>query len=182
MNPAPEQNSTQRIGKGMIFAAWILVLVLLSLFFQRWLDHQENPNQQYYSATNKSGMREILLQRNRYGHYVASGAINNQPVVFLLDTGATEVSIPGKVAKQLKLKPAANFHVNTANGVVEVYATKIHTLQMGGIELHNVRAHINPHMEDNEILLGMSALKQLEWAQRDDTLTLRQYPEHYERK
>jgi len=36
-----------------------------------------------------------------------------------------------------------------------------------------VRGHLNPGMRDNQVLLGMSVLKQLEFTQRGDTLTLR---------
>jgi aspartyl protease family protein len=45
---------------------------------------------------------------------------------------------------------------------------------IGDIKLTNVSAHINPSMDFDEILLGMSALKQIEFTQRGDTLILRQ--------
>jgi aspartyl protease family protein len=41
--------------------------------------------------------------------------------------------------------------------------------------LQQVRASINPNMQGNEVLLGMSFLKHLEFTQRGDSLTLRQY-------
>jgi len=41
--------------------------------------------------------------------------------------------------------------------------------------MNNVRASINPYMDGEEILLGMSALKQLELLQQGKTLTLKQY-------
>ena len=47
----------------------------------------------------------------------------------------------------------------------------------GDISLQNVRATINPGYKSNQILLGMSFLKHLEFSQRGDTLTLRQYPD-----
>jgi len=40
-----------------------------------------------------------------------------------------------------------------------------------------VRASINPAMQASQILLGMSALKQIEFIQRGDSLTLTQYLE-----
>ena len=49
-------------------------------------------------------------------------------------------------------------------------------MQLGELSVDNVRANINPGMRGNEILLGMSFLKQLEFTQRGDTLTIRQYP------
>ncbi len=160
----------------MTFAAWILVLGLLSLFFTRWDDQQENPNRDYSSRVADNGVREINLLRNRYGHYLASGKINGHDVVFLLDTGATSVSIPAAVARRIGLQAGAPQTVSTANGSVTVYSTRLDRLQLGAITQRQVQAHINPHMNGDEVLLGMTVLKHLELVQRGDHLTLRQYP------
>jgi aspartyl protease family protein len=171
--PAP---NTKPLGKAMIIASWVLVLGLLTLFFSNWEEQQHNPNQEYLSQTTAQGVREIILQRNRYGHYVANGLINGQQVVFMLDTGATIISIPEKTARRLQLKAGTAFPVQTANGTIQVYSTRLDQLDMGDIVLHDLRATINPHMQGEEILLGMNVLKTLEMIQRDKTLTLRQYP------
>lgn len=160
----------------MLFAAWIVLLGLLTLFFYNWEEAERNPNQKYLSHTTAEGVRETVLQRNRFGHYLASGEINGQAVVFLLDTGATIISIPQRTATRLQLKPGAPMTVQTANGTIQVYATRLRQLRLGQIELHDLRAHINPYMEGEEILLGMNVLKNLELTQRDGTLTLRQHP------
>lgn len=118
-------------------------------------------------------MAEVILQRNRMGHYVANGEINNQPVRFLLDTGATSISLPAEVAQRLGLKGTRKHQVETANGTITVSATRLHQVSLGGITLHNVRAHINPHMDGEDVLLGMTFLKHLEMIQRGNTLTLR---------
>ena len=47
---------------------------------------------------------------------------------------------------------------------------------MGEIELRDVQAGIAPGLLMEEILLGMSFLKHIEFTQRGDTLILRQYP------
>jgi aspartyl protease family protein len=118
----------------------------------------------------------VKLQRNRRGHYVASGTINGQPVVFFLDTGATIVSIPEPVARRLNLQRGVELQASTANGTVTTYSTELDSVAVGDIELHRVRASINPQMQSDEILLGMSFLKHLEFTQRGETLILRQYP------
>jgi len=63
----------------------------------------------------------------------------------------------------------------TANGTITVHNTTLATLSIGNITLSNVSASINPAMHDLEILLGMSALKDIEFTQRGDQLTLKQY-------
>jgi len=65
--------------------------------------------------------------------------------------------------------------VNTAAGVVPVFSTTINRLTLGQIELSGVSASITPSMRGETILLGMSALKQIEFTQRGNTLTLRQF-------
>jgi aspartyl protease family protein len=169
-----EENFQKRLGNGMVILGWILVLGLLTLFFSDYLDKQHNPNQNL--ALNQTGInKEIELQRNRYGHYVANGTINNQAVVFILDTGATDISIPEKIAQRLNLKAGLKIPVSTANGEITVYATKLKRVGLGPIELHNISANINPYFKGDEILLGMSFLKHLHFSQEGDKLLIRQY-------
>ena len=64
----------------MIVAAWILLLVLLTLFFNDRLEKQRNPNMQVAGSMTEQGMPSVTLKRNRFGHYVATGFINDRPV------------------------------------------------------------------------------------------------------
>jgi len=58
---------------------------------------------------------------------------------------------------------------------VRTYSTRIDRLEMGNIVLLNVAADINPGMNGmNGLLLGMSALSQIEFTQRDGQLFLTQ--------
>ena len=159
----------------MTIAMWIVLLGLLTMFFQNWHDRQNNPNQNLQTRLGDDGLRELTLTRNRAGHYVASGTINGEPVVFMLDTGATDIAIPGPVAKRLRLKQGRAMIYQTANGPVKVYSTTLDDVALGEIALQGVRASINPSMRQQEVLLGMSFLKHLEFTQRGNTLTLRQY-------
>jgi aspartyl protease family protein len=108
---------------------------------------------------------------------VSSGQINGVPVTFLLDTGATDVAIPSSVAREASLEPGFATLASTANGVITVYSTEVDELTLGNIYLHNIAASITPSLGGDTILLGMSALKQVEFTQRGSTLTLRQLPE-----
>ncbi len=171
-NNSPE-NTHRRLGKMMMIAAWVLAIGLLTLFFNGILDRQYNPNQQLNSVATLNEPLEIVLVRNKYGHYVATGEINDEAVVFLLDTGATDVAIPDTLARRLNLKRGAQFTANTANGQVRSWRTHLKRVNLGGIELANVRASILPSMTGDEVLLGMSFLKQLELIQRGETLTIR---------
>lgn len=166
-------NHSRKFGKGMIIAAWILGVGLLTYFFNSFLDRQHNPNQQLVSRVTDGGLPEVSLRRNRAGHYVASGRINDQPVRFLLDTGASDVVIPGTIAEHLKLARGAPLSYQTANGMVTGYRTTLDSVVLGPLKLLRVPASINPHFQSSDILLGMSVLKQLEFTQRGDTLTIK---------
>jgi aspartyl protease family protein len=160
----------RRLGRGMIALAWLAALMLLWLAFEDYLDRRENPNR---DLRVEAGAVELVLKRNRFGHYVAPGTINGRPVSFLLDTGATQVSVPAHLGPQLGLAPGAPMQVMTANGAVTVRATVIDELGLGPFRVANVRSHLNPGFRDDQVLLGMSVLKHLEFTQRGDTLILR---------
>jgi aspartyl protease family protein len=170
----PSSPSSDRIGVVMTVLAWLVVLGLLSAFFSGWLEERNNPNQQVRSQMRADGVREVVLRQNRAGHYVANGAINGHSVTFLLDTGATSVSVPANVARRLGLKSGAPLRARTANGTITTYATRLDNVRLGNIQLENVRADINPHMRGEEVLLGMSFLRKLEFTQRNRELTIRQ--------
>jgi len=169
-----EDDSTNKIGKLFVWLAWIMAIALLMFIFEDELEKQYNPNSQPKVSLSSSGQAEVILKQNRQGHYVTKGAINEASVTFLLDTGATQVSIPAHIADKLNLESYGSYPVQTANGQVTVYKTKIDQLSIGNIFLYNVAAHINPAMKDDGILLGMSALKQLDFQQTGKQLILRE--------
>ncbi len=169
-----EGGQAPTMSRSLLIVGWIAVIGLLTLVAGQWEERQLNPNQQPITQLSVEGSPEVVLQRNRYGHYVASGLINGQEVTLLLDTGATYVSVPENLADKLGLRKMARGQASTANGIVDTYLTRIERLSIGGIEVYDVAASINPGMNhDTSILLGMSVLKNIEFTQRGNQLTLR---------
>lgn len=156
----------------MIYMAWILVLILLSYGFNHYLEQQNNPNQSLntYAENNNTLIR---LKQNRQGQYLVNGKINQQSVTFLLDTGATLVSIPASVAQHLNLIKGYALQSKTANGTIQVFSTLLDSVSIGDLKQHNIKAVINPYMKGDEVLLGMSFLKHLEMTQKDQQLILK---------
>lgn len=167
-------SSSSPFGKVFINISWVLLLVGLALLFQEVLDNKANPNQDPTSLRT-SNYTEVTLVRNQQHHYVANGTINGAEVTFLVDTGATLVAIGPALAEELGLKRGYQGIAHTANGTTTTYATTINRLTLGDITLRDVRASITMGMNNEEILLGMSALKQLELTQRNGELRMRQY-------
>lgn len=164
--------SSRSIGLIMALLAFAVLAAMMVLFAQHQIDQNLNPNRTLQSVHTAEAI-EVTLQQSRGGHYLANGTINGQPVTFLLDTGATQVAIPQRVADELGLTRGRAVQVNTANGVATAYDTEINELGLGDIALRNVSASITPSFQSDAILLGMSALNQLDWQRRDGELTLR---------
>jgi len=158
--------------KVTIAIIWIILLTATTFLFNNVLDGINNPNQQISISLNNNGVEEIILKRNKFGHYLATGEINGHAVDFLLDTGATLVAIPEHIANKLKLEKGHRFQSQTANGNSLSYSTNIETLSLGNIVMTNVPASISSGMKFDEILLGMSFLKHLHLTQQGKTLTL----------
>ena len=55
-----------------------------------------------------------------------------------------------------------------------MYATTLDVVSIGEIKLYDIKADINPHMDGDEILLGMSFLRDLSITHKGDQLTIRQ--------
>ncbi|GMM67842.1 TIGR02281 family clan AA aspartic protease [Alteromonas sp. MTD1] len=167
-----EKHDNNSAAKWMVALAWICGLGLLAFVFSDLLDKQVNPNSTPESQRIGS-QTEVRLKQNRQGHYVTTGFINGEEVIFLVDTGATDVAVPAHLANKLQLKAGREGLASTANGTVRISESIIDTLRVGDIVLRNVDANLNPGMKDDHILLGMSVLRQLEFTQRGDWLILR---------
>jgi aspartyl protease family protein len=159
----------------MTALAWVVFMALLGFYFSDVLEKQRNPNQVLQTEYSEERVREVSLKRNKFGHYVTSGKLNGQSVVFMLDTGATGVAIPEHLARKLGIKRGPAYQVQTANGIGTSYAARLDSVSVGEIELSNVEAGIVPGFTGDEILLGMSFLRHIEFTQRGNTLILKQY-------
>ncbi|MDT8310134.1 MAG: retroviral-like aspartic protease family protein, partial [Methylophaga sp.] len=99
----------------MTIIFWLLLMASLTLFFNGFIDQRDNPNRDLATVAI-DGNREVILDRNRAGHYVAPGKINGHEVTFLLDTGATNISVPAGIAEAAGLERGRPAMVGTANG------------------------------------------------------------------
>ena len=168
---------TSRMGTTMMVVAWVIFLFILFGGFDYLVSKRINPNQnivtnEYYLENGLQ--KEIVLQRNAYGHYVTSGTINDYEVEFLLDTGATEIAVPEALANDLGLVKKQRIIVKTANGNTRAYRTRIASVGIGDIKLYDLNATILTNMPGKEILLGMNFLKHFEITQKGKMLTIKQ--------
>jgi len=123
--------------------------------------------------TGQGGARATLTADGT-GHFVTTGSINGKTVRFLVDTGATMVSLGAGDARRIGVdasrgQPAV---VSTANGQAMVVRVKLDTVRVGEIVLNNVDALV--HQQDMPFaLLGMSFLNRMEMQRDGQSMTLR---------
>ncbi|ANE54714.1 TIGR02281 family clan AA aspartic protease [Methylomonas sp. DH-1] len=124
------------------------------------------------SAADGSGRPAgtVRIKADSQGHFRGTLSINNVPMPFMIDTGATKTSIPEKYAVAAGLPRGGAVQAETAGGLVTDYQTRIASLKLGNLELRNLDAHINRHLD--EVLVGMNTLKYFRIEQNGDSLVL----------
>lgn len=161
-------NSDSRLGRRML---WLASFGLLGGFYLLFSALENNGGT--VSSVDSSGAAMVVLEQDRNGHYEAQGEINGQAVIFLVDTGATDVALPESIARALGLDFGPKIQVMTAAGPTDAWMTRLDEVTVGGIRRKNVRASISSG-EFNGILLGMSFLKHYNLQQQDGKLVIRE--------
>jgi aspartyl protease family protein len=124
------------------------------------------------SAPAGTGSR-IVLNAGPGGHFISMGQINGASVQFLVDTGATDVSVSAQEADRIGLqyRNGKRIVMNTANGTVPGYQIHLDTVRLSGVEVHNVEAIVTA-TPMAFVLLGNTFLMHFQLKQENDSLTL----------
>ena len=119
-----------------------------------------------------SGTR-IVLPAGSGGHYMGTGAINGHPMSFVVDTGATVVSMGADMAASLGLDPKNSTagRATTANGVVNTRIVTLNSVRVGDVTLYNVEAMVMPQAMP-VVLLGNSFLSHFQMRSDNSSLVL----------
>ncbi|HPT50529.1 MAG TPA: TIGR02281 family clan AA aspartic protease [Accumulibacter sp.] len=124
-------------------------------------------------SASTAGATAVLTADNN-GHFLTTGNINGTTVRFLVDTGATMISLGASEARRVGIDAGKGQSavVNTANGQATVSRVKLDTVRVGEIVLNGVDAVV--HQQDMPIaLLGMSFLNRMEMQRDGQTMTLK---------
>lgn len=137
---------------------WVAAAIWVALFAGIYLvlDAQMQPK---VAMVGEAG--EISIPRARDDHFYVAGEINGQAVTFMVDTGASTVSIGRALADRLGLPRGRAVQVGTANGVAEGEEIRGLTVKLGEISIRDVRAVVLPGM-GQEALLGQNVLRHLD--------------------
>lgn len=126
------------------------------------------------SAALTGALQGVTLAADGNGHFTTEGQINGARIRFLVDTGATLVTIPASEARRLGIDYLRGQQVvsQTANGRVIVYRVRLDSVTVGTMTLLAVDAvvHDSPGLEI--ALLGMSFLNRTQMRREGENLTL----------
>jgi aspartyl protease family protein len=126
------------------------------------------------SATAASGQQSMTLYANRDGHFFGEASINGKPVKFLLDTGATAVSMSSAQARRLGIDYVVGHESvsSTAAGLVKAWGVTLNSVKLGGMTLNQVDGVVIDGDSPPFVLLGMSALNRMEMKREGSIMTL----------
>lgn len=107
----------------------------------------------------KSG--KITINISKDGHFYLKSKINNKPVLFMIDTGASDIVLNLKDAKNAGINFSElifNKRYQTANGAIYGASTTLNKIEISGVKFYNIKASVN-QADLGVSLLGMSFLR-----------------------
>lgn len=115
----------------------------------------------------------IVLSESSGGHYLTPGQINGRAVQFMVDTGATNISMSTTDAERVGIdyKAGQPIGISTANGNTMGYRVKLNTVRVGDVEVFDVDAVVTPQPMPY-LLLGNSFLGRFQMRRENNQLTL----------
>ncbi len=124
---------SNRLAPLIIIAFWLVVMAMV----YTGITHFSKAKPQVVSS-----LGELVLTRERDGHFYADGDVNGQSVRFLVDTGASLVVIDQALANRAGLDTGEPMIFNTANGQLKGYAAPNAVVRIGPLTISNIRVGV----------------------------------------
>lgn len=155
----------------LVFAVAVLII---GGFGARFADHAVNdqpaqaaavqPVARQPSEPDSYGGRTMTLDSDRAGHFQAAARVNGMQLDFIVDTGATLVTLRESAAAEIGIHPMPVDYtatVSTANGKLKAAPAKLDRIELGDITVFDVPALVLPDEALSQNLLGVSFLSKL---------------------
>lgn len=117
-------------------------------------------NQSIAGNFKKPERSSLKIYPDAIGMYYVKGKINGQSTRFLVDTGATFVTLSGNKARSLKIdfRKGRRSTAQTASAIVQVWQVQLKSVSIGGIQVRDVEATVIAGDQPHDVLLGNSFL------------------------
>ena len=147
----------------MIF--WCVVMGLLYLLMTHYL----KPKQAKVLANG-----DLVISRSQDGHFYTTGRINGQEAKFLVDTGASLVSVSEGFARKAFIRGGVPTTFKTANGDMPGLVVEGVGVSIGPVSVTNVKVGVGLHVgAENDALLGQSFLSKFDITMNKNQMVLR---------
>ncbi len=125
------------------------------------------------NAGQALGGSRVVLTAGPGGHFTSEGRINGRLVQFMVDTGATAVSMGVAEAERIGLRyqNGTRVQMSTANGVVQAWQMTLDSVRLGDVSVAGVDAIISP-VSMPYVLLGNSFLNRFQMNRTNDQMVL----------
>ena len=124
----------------------------------------------------QNGDKVVIVYANQYGHYYINTITQGININYLIDTGATTVSLTRADAEKIGIdlsKLNYTQKVSTANGIILSAPIKLDYIQINDILIKNISASVSQDNGLEKSLLGMSFLNKLNsFEVSDDSLKM----------
>lgn len=148
-----------------IVTVWLVVMGVLYLLSAQYLKPKP-------VAVLPGGVLVIPMAPD--GHFYAAGTVGGQPTRFLVDTGASMVTVSEAFAQKAGLSGGTPTVFKTANGDLPGRVLLDVPVSLGSAQVSAVRVGVGlVGGEPDEALLGQSFLNQFEITLADKQMTLR---------
>jgi len=127
------------------------------------------------TSTDGNAPRSVTIRAANNGHFHVDAVTNGRRIPFVVDTGATVVTLTREDAERIGLdvtRLAYTQRFQTANGIARAAPVTLREVSVGPIALYDVQAVVNEG-KSGQSLLGMSFLSRLDgYSVSGDSLTM----------
>lgn len=144
---------------------WCAVMGLLYMLMTHYL----KPKQAQVLANG-----DLVINRSQDGHFYTTGTVNGREARFMVDTGASLVSVSDKFAKKALILGGVSTTFKTANGDRPGRVVEGVDVSIGPVRVTNVRVGVGLHGGDErDALLGQSFLSKFDITMSKNQMVLR---------
>ena len=136
---------------------WLLIFMGLVAIVASWQDIRQSGQTTSFQQSEDGA---IIIPKEIDGHFHLTLTINDRPIDFLVDTGASDIVLTRKDAARVGFDPNRLDYwgmANTANGTVRLATIRLETVRLGEFIDKNIRASVNKAPMEKS-LLGMRYL------------------------
>ena len=136
---------------------WLLIFMGLVAIVASWQDIRQSGQTTSFQQSQDGA---IIIPKEIDGHFHLTLTINDRPIDFLVDTGASDIVLTRKDAARVGFDPNRLDYwgmANTANGTVRLATIRLETVRLGEFIDKNIRASVNKAPMEKS-LLGMRYL------------------------